>query len=168
MLGDVAAELLEFLVQVLDVGGGLVDGALEAEEPVQDVVDDGLVAVRCLLRERVGLALLFLVLLDLGVDASPAVQRVVLVLDGLFLDLLEPLVLVLVLQGRRDLLDEAGQVPGALAGNLLDVSLEAEEVPGLDQDVLRLERVVVLLRRDNLDRASAGVLGGGSCRVPCY
>ncbi len=146
---DVATEQFEILLVFLDFVAGLVHQALEVIELPQDQRHLGLVPLLRLLLVVLGLLLLLLVLLDFRVDATSPVELEVLVLGCFLGNRLQTLVLCLVLQAPRDLLDQACQVLRRLRGNRFDISLEDQEVARFDQNVLRLQRVVVLLGRDD-------------------
>ena len=93
--------------------------------------DDSLVAFSHLSLVALGLALLLLILLDLGIDPAAAIQVETRRVGGLFLLDLQALEFGLVLKTARDLLNQPRQVGGALRCDRLDVALEDEEVARL-------------------------------------
>ena len=100
--------------------------------------DDGLVAFLRFPSVVFGLPFLFLVLLDLGIDASSTIELDSLLLRRILSLHLQPLILCFVLQTSRDLFDQPREVSGGLCRDRLNITLEDKEVARLDEDILSL------------------------------
>ena len=94
-------------------------------------------------------------------------QVLCVVLGGGFRFGLQSVVVGLLLERARDALDLLGELLRGLCCVLLDISLEDQEVPGLDQDAVLLKGLVVLLG-GNLAAVDAvlALAGGGDGALP--
>ena len=100
------------------------------------------------LHANVLLGLLFLLfhLLAQGGSGLAPLQRGELLLLALLAQLERLVVVLFEIGGARDLLDERAELLGGLARHALDVALEHQKVPGLDQDAVLLQTLRVGLR----------------------
>ncbi|KAL1389813.1 hypothetical protein HDK64DRAFT_268522 [Phyllosticta capitalensis] len=129
---------------LLNLGGSLFNLPLVVIQLPQDVCYNGLISLISLPGVIVGLLLLLLILLDFRVDSTALIEFKALIVGSLLSLHFQLFVVSLVLQTPRDLLNEPCQVLGGLRRDCLHISLENQKVSCFDEDVFRLERLVVL------------------------